>query len=75
MDNTAAYLDFTGGWAGERMTLVREARVRGRKAMQRMVFRDIRRDRFTWLWQGSSDEGKTWTTQWEIDYRRVKRGG
>jgi uncharacterized protein DUF1579 len=72
VDNTAAFLDFTGGWDGERMTLAREARVRGRKVMQRMVFRDIRRDRFKWLWQASNDAGRTWTTQWEIDYRRSK---
>ena len=72
VDNTASYLDFTGGLRGGEMVLSREARRDGRVFHQRMVFRDIRPDSLKWLWQRSDDGGATWSTQWEIDYRRVK---
>lgn len=71
VDNTASYLDFTGGWADGRMVLTREARITGGRFLQRMVYRDIHPDSLKWLWQRSDDEGHTWTTLWEIDYKRV----
>ena len=72
VDNTASYLDFSGEFADGRMVLAREAERGGRKFRQRMMFQDIRADSLKWLWQRSDDEGATWKTQWEIDYRRVK---
>lgn len=72
VDNTASYLDFTGGLADGKMILVRDAERQGKKFRQRMVWQDIRADAFKWLWQRSDDGGATWSTQWEIDYRRVK---
>ena len=72
VDNTAAYLDFVGGMEEGNMVFARETERQGRKLRQRMVFRDVRADSLTWLWQGSQDDGKTWTTQWEIAYRRSK---
>jgi Protein of unknown function (DUF1579) len=72
VDNTGAYLDFTGGEdAGDR-TFEREAEKDGRKVRQRMVFRDVKADSLKWLWQRSDDGGKRWTTTWEIDYKRVR---
>ena len=72
VDNTAGYLDFAGGLEGGRMVLSREMRRDGKAIGQRMVFQDIQRDSLKWLWQRSEDGGATWTTQWEIDYRRLK---
>jgi hypothetical protein len=72
VDNTASYLDFSGGVADGRMVFSREAASGGRKFLQRMVFDDVKRDSFKWLWQRSDDGGATWTTQWEIDYKRVR---
>ena len=72
IDNTATYLDFTGGFADGRMILSREAEAGGKRFLQRMVWQDIQRDRFKWLWQRSDDSGRTWTTAWEIDYKRSK---
>jgi hypothetical protein len=72
IDNTATYLDFTGGFADGRMILTREAEVAGKRFLQRMVWQDIQRDRFKWLWQRSDDAGRTWATAWEIDYKRAK---
>jgi hypothetical protein len=72
VDNTGAYLDFAGGFADGRMVLEREALQGARKFRQRMVFQDIAKDSLKWLWQRSDDDGKTWVTNWEIDYRRVE---
>ncbi len=72
VDNTGSYLDFTGGLSEGRMVLAREAERQGRRFRQRMVWQDIRPDALKWLWQRSDDGGSTWSTQWEIDYKRVK---
>ena len=71
VDNTGAYLDFSGHWKDGRMTLSRKTVVQGKPALQRMVFREIGATRFTWDWEVSSDEGATWTTQWRIEYTRA----
>lgn len=70
VDSSGAYLDFTGGFADGRMILSREGERAGRRFLQRMVWQDIEPARFKWLWQRSDDGGATWSTAWEIDYRR-----
>jgi len=35
-----------------------------------MIFSNIQKDSFLWDWESSSDEGKTWTTNWKINYKR-----
>ena len=72
VDSEGSYLDFHGAFIDGRMIFTREAERDGRKFQQRMVWQDIAADTFKWLWQRSEDEGKTWKTLWEIDYRRVK---
>jgi len=37
----------------------------------RMVFSDIMKDSFIWSWQGTSDGGKNWVTNWQINYKRA----
>ncbi len=71
VDNTASYLDFTGGFADGRMTFVREAEINGKKFLQRMVWFDIHPDNFQWNWERSDDGGKTWRVLWHIDYKRM----
>lgn len=70
VDNTGAYLDFTGEHNGETMTLRREFVRNGRTIQQRMVFSDITEDAFTWDWQSSIDGGTSWRTNWQIEYKR-----
>jgi hypothetical protein len=72
VDNTGSYLDFTGGVRDGHMSFAREAETTSGKFHQRMVWQDVKRDSLKWLWQRSDDGGRTWSTQWEIDYRRVK---
>ena len=75
VDNTATYLDFSGEFVDGRMILSREAQRDGKRFLQRMVWQEIRADRFEWLWQRSDDAGRTWTTAWKIDYRRSPHKG
>jgi len=72
LDNTGAYLDFTGGWQDGKMVLGREAVKEGRRYRQRMVFHAIARDSLKWNWESSADDGKTWKVLWAIDYTRRK---
>jgi hypothetical protein len=72
VDNSGAYLDFSGDVVDGNRVFARQFQRDGKTIHQRMVFRDVTADRFTWLWQRSDDAGATWKTTWEIDYRRVK---
>ena len=38
--------------------------------VNRMIFSDITAESLLWRWQGSSDDGVTWSELWTIDYRR-----
>jgi hypothetical protein len=35
-----------------------------------MVFYDIKKDSFTWDWEGTQDGGETWNLLWRINYTR-----
>ena len=71
VDNTASYLDFVGATVDGDMAFVRSVTKDGKTTHQRMVFRDVKPESLRWLWQSSPD-GTTWTTQWEIQYRRLR---
>lgn len=72
VDNTGSYLDFTGGIRDGQMSFTREAEATSGKFHQRMIWQEVKRDSLKWLWQRSDDGGRTWATQWEIDYHRLK---
>ena len=70
VDSSGTYLDFTGSFENGRMTLVRDAIVRGEACKQRMIWYDIQADRFHWNWERSDDGGGTWRVLWQIRYTR-----
>ncbi|MGH8946504.1 MAG: DUF1579 family protein [Acidimicrobiia bacterium] len=71
VDSTGGYLVFTGGVNGSDFELRTEPAERnGVIVVNRMVFRDIRRDSLTWCWQASTNDGKSWDEWWTIGYRR-----
>ena len=72
VDDSGAYLDFTGSVVDGNRVFARQFQRQGRTIQQRMVFRDVKPEAFKWLWQNSNDGGATWNTTWEIDYRRLK---
>lgn len=70
VDNNGTYLDFTGCFEDSRMTLVRDAIVRGEACKQRMVWYNIEPGQFDWNWERSDDGGQTWRVLWKIKYSR-----
>lgn len=72
VDNNGSYLDFTGRFANRKMTLTRDAIVKGQACKQRMIWFDIEENQFEWNWERSDDEGKTWRVLWNIHYTRKK---
>jgi hypothetical protein len=71
VDNQGSYMDFTGGMNGENMILSRRVINKlGKEIIQRMVFSEITKKSFTWNWESSNDDGKTWTLNWQIKYSR-----
>lgn len=68
-DNQGGFFAFTGGLEGD--TRVFATEFKGGRG-QRMRFYDIQPDRFTWDWEGSSDEGKTWKLLWRLHYERAR---
>jgi len=70
VDNNGTYLDFTGKVEYGKMILARDAIVRGEACKQRMVWYDIRENKFEWNWERSDDGGNTWRILWQIHYTR-----
>lgn len=71
VDNSGAYLDFTGEFRDGKMILGREATgADGKNFLQRMVWYNITGKAFDWNWERSTDGGKTWTLVWKIAYTR-----
>jgi len=71
VDNSGAYMDFTGVYNDRKMILSRRIINKlGREVIQRMVFYDIQQNEFWWNWESSSDEGKSWNLMWKIHYLR-----
>ena len=72
VDNQGGYLDFIGGFNGQRMVLQRSVSGDGQEMLQRMVWYNITPDSLDWSWERSEDQGKTWKTLWPIHYVRRK---
>ena len=73
VDNSGAYLDFVGEFAGGKMTLSRTAvDTSGNEFLQRMVWHNIKENALDWKWEKSTDDGTTWQTLWAIRYERKK---
>ena len=72
VDNQGNYLDFIGGFAHDKMMLIRDAVVDDKPIKQRMVWYNIQPDAFDWAWERSEDQGDTWQTLWLIHYVRAK---
>lgn len=72
VDNQNAYLPFVGGSEGDMKFFAQEFMNKGKLVKQKMLFRDITQQSFVWEWMNSSDSGKTWNVQWNIQYKRRK---
>ena len=72
-DNQGGYFDFVGGVLGDKKIFKTKLVERdGKQIIQRMVFYEIKKDSFTWDWEGTQDGGDTWNLLWRISYTRQK---
>ena len=70
-DNQGGYYNFHGVVEGDKkMFQTAQLEKDGKILQQRMVFYNIKQDRFTWDWEGTNDGGKTWNLLWRINYTR-----
>lgn len=73
VDNSGAYMAFEGKIDGDNRIFERSTiNKKGVPVVQRMVFKNIKKDSFTWDWETSTDNGKTWNLNWQIFYTRMK---
>ena len=70
-DNQGGYFDFSGDMSDSgpvfKTKMIEQG---GKKIMQKMTFKTISKDAFTWDWEGTNDGGKTWKLLWRIEYKR-----
>lgn len=70
VDNTGAYLDFVGEKKDGMMDLRRTVTRHDSTFIQRILYKDITPDGFTWQWERSDDNGETWRVLWTLLYTR-----
>jgi hypothetical protein len=72
-DNQGSYFNFIGERADGMPAFRTLPKKRGDKVIvQRMLFKDIAPNAFTWDWQLSEDGGRTWSLKWRIQYTRAR---
>ena len=73
VDNQGGYLDFIGKFEKDKKMFWRSFKdANNNEIQQRMVFYGITKEKFTWDWERSDDQGKTWKLQWRINYERME---
>jgi hypothetical protein len=70
VDNAGSYLDFAGGWLGDRMVLERTTGL-PQLRRQRMTWHSISADRVVWDWAFQDGDGSAWELKWRLVYRRT----
>jgi hypothetical protein len=70
VDNTGTYLDFVGGWCGDRMVLERSTGPEN-PTLQRMTWHSISDDGFVWDWAARPHQQAAWDLGWQLRYERT----
>lgn len=72
-DSNGFVMTFAGKWQDNQMVLYSpELEQNGKKYQTRLVWKNIKKDTMDWSYERSDDKGKTWKSQWDISYRRIK---
>ncbi len=71
-DSNGSYFDLSGDYInGNPVFTTKMLEKDGEKIIQRMVFKNIEKDSFTWVWEGTKNGGLTWNELWKIQYNRT----
>jgi hypothetical protein len=73
VDNQGGYIVLTGGMENGNMILSTFPfkTPKGTTVQNRMIYSNIKPDSLDWSWESTNDEGKTWTVNWKIHYKRI----
>lgn len=70
-DNQGGYFNFNGAVEDGNFVFKTQPVERdGMVFIQKMVFRHVKSDGFTWDWMGSQDGGQNWRINWQIFYTK-----
>lgn len=70
VDNQSGYIALTGKWEGDKMVLHKVVDNEADRPF-RMIFKDIKKDSFEWLWEVQMKDGK-WAPMFICHYKRKK---
>lgn len=74
VDSNQGYIDLEGAFDGDKRIFQTEGPgPNGKPMKKRMVFSNITKDSFTWDWESSMDDGKSWELHWRIHYKREEQ--
>ena len=68
VDNFGNYYDFIGLFEENKKIFSTDT---SKQIIQRMVFYNLSEESFTWDWEKSTDNGKTYQLSWRINYTRI----
>lgn len=72
VDNSGNVLELFGGFKNGVMQLTGETVSNGQKALQRITWHPLEKDKVRQHWEQSQDDGKTWSTAFDGLYTRKK---
>jgi hypothetical protein len=71
-DSDGTFYNFEGDIVnGEPVFKTKLIEQNGERIIRRMVFKEIQKDSFIWIWEGTKDNGVSWNELWRINYKRI----
>lgn len=69
VDNQGAYITLTGAFENDKMTLSTAPGI----SQKRMIFYNVKESALDWVWESTTDSGRTWKQLWKIHYTRLSK--
>lgn len=71
VDNNGGYIAMHSLRVNGNLAIQTHPRKAAPNALNRMVFTNVKPDSFTWIWESTTDGGKTWKLSWRLQYERA----
>ncbi len=72
VDNSGGYIVMNSTTVDGNLAIQTLTRKAAPDSSNRMVFKNVKSDSFTWIWEATADGGKSWTLAWRLEYKRAK---
>ena len=71
-DSDGTYYNFEGDIVdGQPVFKTKLIEQNGERIIRRMVFKEIQKESFIWIWEATSNNGESWNELWRINYKRI----